>query len=77
MPADSLESEMPEARQDFESLYAGQFQLPAYPDQTIRMEIRRSRRSLLGDEPDRAARRAKVAQLKREVKDLLEFIRKA
>ena len=33
--------------------------------------------SLLGDQPDRAARRAKVAQLKREVKDLLEFIRKA
>ena len=32
--------------------------------------------SLLGDQPDRAARRAKVAQLKREVKDLLEFIRK-
>jgi len=33
--------------------------------------------SLLGDEPDRAARRAKVAQLRREVQDLLEFVRKA
>jgi DNA-binding transcriptional MerR regulator len=33
--------------------------------------------SLLGDEPDRAARRAKVAELKREVSDLLEFVRKA
>lgn len=33
--------------------------------------------SLLGDEPDRAARRAKVAQLKREVRDLLEFVRKS
>lgn len=33
--------------------------------------------SLLGDEPERAARRAKVAQLRREVRDLLEFIRKA
>lgn len=33
--------------------------------------------SLLGDEPDRAARRAKVAQLRREVQDLLEFVRKS
>jgi len=33
--------------------------------------------SLLGDEPGKAARRAKVAELKREVSDLLEFIRKA
>ena len=33
--------------------------------------------SLLGDEPEKAARRAKVAELKREVRDLLEFIRKA
>lgn len=33
--------------------------------------------SLLGDEPGRAARRAKVAQLKREVQDLLEFVRKS
>jgi len=33
--------------------------------------------SLLGDEPERAARRAKVAELKREVSDLLDFIRKA
>jgi DNA-binding transcriptional MerR regulator len=33
--------------------------------------------SLLGDEPEKAARRAKVAELKREVTDLLEFIRKA
>jgi DNA-binding transcriptional MerR regulator len=32
--------------------------------------------SLLGDEPERAARRAKVAQLKREVHELLEFIRR-
>ena len=33
--------------------------------------------SLLGEQPERAARRAKVAQLRREVQDLLEFIRKA
>lgn len=32
--------------------------------------------TLLGDEPEKAARRAKVAELKREVKDLLEFVRR-
>lgn len=33
--------------------------------------------SLLVDAPDLVARRAKVAELKREVQDLLEFVRKA
>jgi DNA-binding transcriptional MerR regulator len=33
--------------------------------------------SMLADAPDLAARRAKVAELKNEVQDLLEFVRKA
>jgi DNA-binding transcriptional MerR regulator len=32
--------------------------------------------SLLGEEPRNAARRAKVAELRREVRDLLEFVRR-